>query len=299
MSDANVIPTTEEPQQPQQLQKGIEKIKQGILNAIDENGNGEIDLEDIIIKGLRVPGIGIKRANFLRKSLLKHYPQEVIDVAVEQSPMKAKIPLAEIDKIADNVIQYERTCVSGISTALSIPGGVAMVATIPADIAQYYAYLLRTTQKLLYLYGFPEIDTDEKGSKFDDGTMNTLMVCFAVMYGAVGANNALKQIATALGKGVEKQLVNKALTKGTIYPAVKKVATKWFGSKMNKQIFAGFFKKAIPVVGGVIGGAVTYFSFKPCCDKLKKSLRDTILSNPHYKPSLEDDIITDDSDETE
>ena len=299
MSDENVVPTTEEPQQPQQIQNGIEKIKQGILNAIDENGNGEIDLEDIIIKGLRVPGIGIKRANFLRKSLLKNYPQEVIDVAVEQSPMKAKIPLAEIDKIADNVIQYERTCVSGISTALSIPGGVAMVATIPADIAQYYAYLLRTTQKLLYLYGFPEIDTDEKGSKFDDGTMNTLMVCFAVMYGAVGANNALKQIATALGKGVEKQLVNKALTKGTIYPAVKKVATKWFGSKMNKQIFAGFFKKAIPVVGGVIGGAVTYFSFKPCCDKLKKSLRDTILSNPHYKPSLEDDIITDDSDETE
>ena len=32
-----------------------------------------------------------------------------------------------------------------------------MVATIPADIIQYYSYTLRTTQKLLYLYVFPEI----------------------------------------------------------------------------------------------------------------------------------------------
>ncbi|MBQ2710372.1 MAG: hypothetical protein IJF66_00305 [Clostridia bacterium] len=291
MKDTTIETTTTE--LPQQTQKGLEKIKQGILKAIDENGNGEIDLEDVIIKGLRVPGIRIKREDFLRKALMKHYPQEVIDVAVEQSPMKAKIPLAEIDKIADEVIKFERNCVSGISAALSIPGGVAMVATIPADIAQYYGYLLRATQKLLYLYGFPEIDTGEQGSKFDDGTMNTLMVCFAVMYGAVGANNALKQIATALSKGIEKQLLKKALTKGTVYPIVKNVATKWFGTKMNKQIFAGFFRKSIPVVGGVIGGAVTYFSFKPCCDKLKKSLQDTILSNPQYKPTLEDDMIID------
>lgn len=32
------------------------------------------------------------------------------------------------------------------------PGGFAMVATLPADIVQYYGYLLRATQKLLYLY---------------------------------------------------------------------------------------------------------------------------------------------------
>lgn len=299
MSDINVIPTTEEPQQPQQIQTGIEKIKQGILNAIDENGNGEIDIEDVIIKGLRVPGIRIKREDFLRKALLKHYPQEIIDIAVEQSPMKANIPLTEIDKIADEVIKFERNCVSGISAALSIPGGVAMVATIPADIAQYYGYLLRATQKLLYLYGFPEINTEESGSKFDDGTMNTLIVCFGVMYGTVGANNALKSMAKALGVGIEKQLLKKALTKGTIYPIVKSVS-KWFGVKMTKEVFAGFFKKAIPVVGGVLGGAITYLSFKPCCDKLKKSLQDTILSNPHYKPTLDDDlIVSDDSDETE
>lgn len=271
-------------------EKGLQKAKTAIINAIDENGNGEIDIEDVIIKGLKIPGIRINRAEFLQKHLFKLYPQEVIDVAIAESPMKANIPVKEIDKIADEVIKFERNCVSGISAALGVPGGWAMVATIPADIAQYYGYLLRATQKLLYLYGFPQIDTEEQGNKFDDATMNTLIICFGVMYGTAGANNALKAMAKALGVGVEKQLLKKALTKGTIYPIVKSVA-KWFGVKMTKEVFAGFFKKAIPIVGGVLGGGITYLSFKPCCDKLKKSLQDTILSNPKYKPVLEDDMI--------
>ena len=95
--------------------------------------------------------------------------------------------------------------------------------------------------------------------------------------------------------GVEKQLLKKALTKGTIYPIVKSVA-KWFSVKMTKEVFAGFFKKAIPVVGGVIGGGITFVTFKPCCDKLKASLQNTMLSNPDYQPSAEeDDLIIVDS----
>ena len=60
---------------------------------------------------------------------------------------------------------------------------------------------------------------------------------------------------------------------------------------MTKEVFAGFFKKAIPVVGGALGGAITYATFKPCCVKLKECLRDTLLSNPHYKSTHEEDII--------
>ena len=268
----------------------VKRATDSIIGVIDENGNGEIDIEDVIIKGLKVPGIRIKRDDFLRKQFVTKYPEDVIEIIVKESPMKARIPLAEIDKIAEEVVKFERNCVSGISAALGTPGGWAMVATIPADIIQYYGYLLRATQKLLYLYGFPEIDTTEQGSKFDDATMNTIIICFGVMYGVAGANNALKGIAKAIGIGVEKQLLRKALTKGTVYPIVKSVA-KWFGIKMTKEVFAGFFKKAIPVVGGVVGGGITYLSFKPCCDKLKASLQNTILSNPTYNPLYEEDII--------
>lgn len=266
------------------------KSQAAILGAVDQNGNGEVDIEDVIIMGLKVPGIRIDRANFLQKELHTKFPQEVIDDAIAHNPLHAKIPSEVIDHIADEVIKYERACVSGISTALGMPGGVAMVATIPADIAQYYGYMLRATQKLMYLYGFPAIDVEEQGQTFDTETMNTLIVCMGVMYGAAGANNALKAMAKALAAGVEKQLLRKALTKGTIYPIVKSVA-KWFSVKMTKEVFAGFFKKAIPVVGGVIGGGITFLSFKPCCDKLKACLQNTMLSNPNYCPSDEDDDL--------
>ena len=95
-------------------------------------------------------------------------------------------------------------------------------------------------------------------------------------------------MAKALATGVEKKLLRTALTKGTIYPIVKNVAS-WFGKKMTKDIFAGFFKTAIPVVGGVLGGGITYLSFKPCCDKLKNSLQDTLLSNPEHCSTQEEE----------
>lgn len=266
------------------------KSQQAIWGAIDQNGNGEVEIEDVIIMGLKVPGVRIDRTQFLQKEFQSKLPKEVVDDAIAFNPLHAKIPTELIDKIADEVIKYERNCVSGISAALGVPGGFAMAATIPADIAQYYGYMLRATQKLMYLYGFPAIDVEEKGPTFDSETMNTLIICLGVMYGTAGANNALKAMAKALATGVEKQLLRKALTKGTIYPIVRNVA-KWFGVKMTKQVFAGFFKKAIPVVGGVIGGGITFATFKPCCEKLKVTLQNTMLSNPNYCPTKEDDVF--------
>ena len=130
---------------------GALKTKDAIINTIDENGNGEIDIEDVIIKGLKVPGIRIKRSEFLRKEFFKLYPEEVINDAIAFNPSHAGISREDVDEVANEVIKFERNCVSGISAALSAPGGVAMVATIPADIAQYYGYMLRAAQKLMYL----------------------------------------------------------------------------------------------------------------------------------------------------
>lgn len=271
-----------------QDKNAIIKAKDAVIKALDQNGNGTIDIEDIIVLAIKTPGVHIVRANFLKKELFKNYPQEVIDKAIETTPAQAGIPSNEIDKIADEIIKFERNCVSGISAALGAPGGWAMAATIPADIVQYYGYTLRATQKLLYLYGFPEIDSDEEGLQLDSQTINQIILCLGVMNGVAGANNAIKGMAKALSVGVEKKLLNTALTKGTFYPLVKAIA-KWFGVKMTKTVFAGFFKKAIPIVGGVVGGGITFFSFKPCCFRLKNVLQDTMLSNPNHKSSAEED----------
>lgn len=266
----------------------ISQAKDVVVQAIDVNGDGQIGIEDLIGQGLKVPGVRIERSDFLRKEFSKNHPSYVVEDIVQHNPAHAHINMREIDKIADEVIKFERNSVSGISAALGMPGGLAMAATIPADLAQYYGYLLRVMQKLMYLYGFPEISAEE--TMFDSETLNVLIICMGVMSGVQGANTALKSMAKALGCGVEKRLLRFSLTKGTIYPIVKSVA-KWFNVRMSKQIYAGFFKKAIPIAGGVIGGGITYLSFKPCCDRLKETLQDTYLSNPTRHETEEEKVL--------
>ena len=274
--------------------------KNAVVKAIDQNGDGYIDSSDIIIMALKVPGVKINREKYLRRELKRYCKKNQIDVAVATNPSVAQIDPEMINKIADEVIKFERNAVSGISVALGMPGGAAMAATIPADIAQYYGYMLRAAQKLLYLYGFPELDL--RGDvQLDSETLNNLTICLGVMYGVAGANNAIKAMAKALATGVEKKLLKTALTKGTIYPIVKEIA-KWFGKRMTKEVFAGFFKKAIPVAGGIVGGGLTFVTFKPCCYKLKNALKDTALTNSNHVDSEEEmniynDIIDMDADE--
>lgn len=276
------------------LKDALVKVKDSTISkateALDANGDGTIDIQDVIILAVKTPGVHVARDSFLRKELYKNHPAEVIEDAIARTPALVGISAEEIDKIADEVIKFERNCVSGISAALGMPGGAAMAATIPADIVQYYGYTLRAIQKLLYLYGFPEIDTDEEGIFLDSETINRIIICLGVMNGVAGANNAIKALAQALAKGVEKKLLSAALTKGTFYPILKSTL-KWFGVKLTKEIFAKSVKNVIPVVGSVVGGGITFLSFKPCCLRLKAALTDTMLSNPNHVSSTEEEHI--------
>lgn len=132
-------------------ESAIAKAKESIIKALDVNENGKIDIEDIIVLAMKAPGVHITRAKFLQKELFKNYSQEVINKAIATTPAQAGIPVKEIDKIADHVIKFERNCVSGVSAALGAPGGLAMAATIPADIVQYYGYTLRATQNVVFV----------------------------------------------------------------------------------------------------------------------------------------------------
>ena len=181
--------------------------KEEILKKIDQDGNGVIDSVDLILMAMKVPGVKVKRDVFLKKELIRYCEQDVIDKAIETTPAKAGIDPEIISKITDEVIKFERNAVSGISTALGMPGGVAMVATIPADIAQYYGYMIRAAQKMLYLYGFPELDVSDRDVQLDSETLNSLTVCLGVMYGVANASNAIKAMAKALGTGVENFLI--------------------------------------------------------------------------------------------
>ena len=73
------------------------KSQTAVLNAIDQNGNGEVDIEDVIIIGLRVPGIRINRDTFLQKELQTKFPQSVIDDAIARNVMDSVSGLKILD----------------------------------------------------------------------------------------------------------------------------------------------------------------------------------------------------------
>ena len=134
---------------------------------------------------------------------------------------------------------------------------------------QYFGHVLRIAQKLIYLYGWQEL-FDESG-QMDDGTANLLTLFIGVMFGVNGAASAIVKISEAAAQKAAKSLAQKALTKGVVYPIVKKVATA-LGVKMTKDIFAKSVSKVIPIIGGVASGTVTYVTYKPMAKKLRDHL---------------------------
>ena len=123
---------------------------------------------DFLAKVVRVPGVRINREEFLRQELRKlHMGDDAIQRAIDSSPLLAGVSLTEIDKLAEEAISYETNKSAAISFVAGIPGGFAMLGTIPADLMQYYAHALRIMQKLAYLYGWGDLLPDGRDADDD------------------------------------------------------------------------------------------------------------------------------------
>lgn len=273
------------PKEKNKTENVIIKAKNAVANTISN-----FNAEDIVQQAMKLPIVKVNREKFLRKELIKYYPENVIGLAINKNPAYAGIEKERINEISKQVINYETNKVSAISFAAGMPGGFAMVATVPADIAQYFAYMIRVMQKLAYLYGFEDFELNE--DTISDDTMNQIMIFLGVMFGVQGANAGVKKIAEAAAKKVSKSLAQKALTKGTVYPIVKKIAQA-VGIKMTKQIFAEGVSKVVPVIGGAVTGGLSYITFKPCAKKLKNSFKDLYLCDPQYYKELRNQSIID------
>ena len=233
----------------------------------------------ILRSAMSVPGVKIKRNEYLEKELIKYFPKDIVNIAIEKNPASAGIYAKQIENIAKSSIKYETNKVTTISAVAGIPGGFAMIGTIPGDAVQYFAHIIRILQKLIYLYGWKELYNEN--DEFDDETMNQLILFIGVMFGVQSANSAISKLSGIVAQNIEKSLVNRALTKGTIYPIVKKIAA-ILSIKMTKEIFAKGVGKVVPLIGGAFSGAVTYATFKPSANKLKKHLETLPTANPAF-----------------
>lgn len=225
--------------------------------------------ENLIYKLASLPIVRIERDAFLRKELGKYFEKEIVDIAVLKSIKEANIPIKILDRIADGCISWEITETTLASVSAGIPGGFALFGTIPADMAQFYAHILRIGQKLAYLYGWD----DFFDGNADDGTKAMFMVLLGVAFSVNGASSLLSSIAKGSVNQLQKSIAKQALMKTTWYPLLKKLA-KQIGINLTKKSLSQTLSKIVPVVGGLTSGALTLITFPPMANKIKRRLKE-------------------------
>ena len=228
---------------------------------------------EFLAKVVRVPGVRINREEFLRQELRKlHMGDDAIARAIDSNPLLAGVALTQIDKLAEDAISYETNKSAAISFVAGIPGGFAMLGTIPADLMQYYVHALRIMQKLAYLYGWSELIPEDRDT--DDDTIGVLAVFFGVMLGVGGAAQSLTAFArVAVKTAYQNHATKRALMSITWYPVVKH-SLRLIGINITKSTAAKGFSKIVPVIGGFVSSGLTFMALQSQSALLKEHLRE-------------------------
>lgn len=252
----------------------------------------QLSFSSVLESAAKIPLVHIDREAFLTKNLSKLCTPAQLQVAITEGTLHADIPIATLDSLANAVINAETLKVTAISAAAGVPGGLAMAATIPADLSQFYGFVIRISQELAYIYGWDEFFTES--SELDEATESQLILFIGVMSGVGTANNVVgKLFGEVAMRTVAKKVAAKALTKTWYYPIVKKIAA-MLGQKMVKTTFAKGVSKAVPILGGAISGGLTLATFKPMSNKLKKHLSTLAHMSPEEYSKYESAINVDD-----
>lgn len=265
------------------IPKPKERTELSVLDSVGE-GIGDLKAEAdrqeeeaqryaiaFLKKVMRLKGVAIERDHFLRSEFRKRgVSEERVELAISASPAAAGVDSSLVDSIAMDVIDFETKKSTVLSFSAGLPGGLAMLGTIPADVTQYYVHAFRIMQKLAYLYGWQSLidDCDE----MDDETLAAFALLLAVMVGVSGANSALTAFSKTVQSNIAKKVANKALTQTSYYPIIKKVLA-GIGVKITKSSFGDAVSKVVPVVGGLVSGGLTFVSLKGGSRKLAGELR--------------------------
>ena len=186
----------------------------------------------VINESLKLPFVKVNRDEFL----IKIFGNDIEDKnkLLEQGP-QVLFTKKELDRVAQSRINYLTTQSSALSFATGLPGGLALAATIPADIAQFYGYSLKLAQEISYIYGYDDIWTDQ--GELSEQSKNTLILYLGIMLGVTSAGSITRVLSSKLSTQVLKSIPRKALTKTFYFRILKKVVAV-FGTRLTKASFA-------------------------------------------------------------
>ena len=227
----------------------------------------DFDFDEVLAVAVELPGVKIEREEFLQNNFSSRFDSEMVTRIVQTSPIRAGVNESVLHEIARECIDYEQMKVSALSFATGCGGLVG----IPADLAQYLAHVLRISQKLAYIYGYPEIFSVE--GSMDERTQKIILLFIGVMYGVSGANKVIAEISKSLAGKVGKDILRAALTKTAWYPLLQQVC-KQVGIQVTKDALSKTTTKVFPVIGGLFSVGFSYYCFGKGAECLHKTLRE-------------------------
>lgn len=218
---------------------------------------------------LKVPGVKVDRKAFLRNVFSDYCTEDQLTQVVKTNPRKV-LDIDLLDLVAQSVIKRARIEVTSVSAASGLPGNPFLATGLAvADLGQYMGFCMNVSQKLAYIYGFPDL---LKNGELTPNGINILTALFGVMFGVAEAVKAVNYVAKALAVQMVKRLPVIAFGHAAWYVLIKKIA-RWIGIKMTKQLLAKTAAKVVPFVGAAVSGGMTYATFGPQAKKLAKQLR--------------------------
>ncbi len=224
----------------------------------EENKEKSVSLWNKVLEtSLRLPFVKVNREEFLTKELTKFCTPMEVMTALDDTPLKV-LNKKEIDKLANQCINYHLTMVCGTSALMGLPGGWWMAGTIPTDLTQFYGHILSLMQKLIYLYGWPSLTNVNQ--QLDDESLNIMTLFVGVMMGNKLAVEALTKVVGQMSKNAGIKI-----SEGIMAHYIIKIA-QWIGIKG--------MGKVLPLVGAPISATITYYTFRPMARRLKKHLDD-------------------------
>lgn len=227
----------------------------------------EVALETIVTNAIKIPLVKVDRNGFLASTFANE--DISIETIIDLGPIQAGITRDRLANMAEKLI-LKRTGQSSVASfAAGIPGGLAMAATIPADVLQFFGMSLRLAQELSYLYGADDLWKD--GQIDDDRVRSQLILYCGVMFGISGAVSGVRLLSVQMAKVALKKLPQQALTKTFWYPILKQIG-KAVGVKVTKSTVAKGVSKVVPILGGVVSGSLNFASMMPMGKRLYKAL---------------------------
>ena len=223
----------------------------------------------ILTTVLKMPGVKVDRIGFLRNELRPYCNQSRLQMLGSVRPYTV-VSEQVVDKLANQCVRYHTTLATTTSAIVGLPGGLAMAATMPADLTQYFYHVFVLSQKLAYLYGYPDFCEDD--GELSDMATDLLTIFMGVMMGAPVAEKGLGELSKAVAESAVTRLPRVALTKAAILPVANQIA-KMVGTRLSKESFAKGIGRFIPLAGGLFSGGITLYTFRRGANRLCRQLR--------------------------